>query len=331
MQKIDRTKLLNRLLLLFDEAEKIGYLPEVVDAKNYIFALTRGKHRITFYDFPDFNPPGTNNLVRNKKQTTRILEQHGIPTAQGTSHRSLFTALNRSKQLGFPLVVKPTYGTLSQGAYFPIKSWSYFIYSFCASKRYGLHTMVERYIHGSNYRILIIDGNVAAAVLRMPAHVVGDGDRTITELIHKKNKDPRRKPIHIQNSTLHHLVVDNRTHRFLQQQHLTLESIPTQGTMCLLDNKVLLSRGGDMFDVTEHMHEDNKTLGESAAQALNAPVAGIDWLLPDISQSYKTQDSAIIDINGKPYIDLHHYPTKGTTRNVAALLAQLLPTIHIQQ
>ena len=321
---LDRSKLLNRLLVLFDQAATRGYQAEIVDEKNYIYGLTKGTHRITFFDFPPFNDKPTRKLMHNKEQANRLLAKHGLPASGGTSHICLTSALLHAHNIGFPLVVKPTFGTLSLGAHFPITSWPQFCYAFYATKRYGLHTMVERFLCGNNHRITVVSGKVVAAVLRVPPHVVGDGKSAIAELIAQKNTDPRRKPIQVQDTTLHELIIDKRTRAFLKQQGWHLQSVPAANETVFLDNKVLLTRGGDVYDVTDTMHEKNKELFIKTAHVLQANIAGIDCLMADISRSWDQQETAIIDINGKPYIDMHHFPTSGTPRNVAAAMMPLL-------
>ncbi|MEX0849658.1 MAG: hypothetical protein WD055_05490 [Candidatus Dependentiae bacterium] len=268
----------------------------------------------------------TLSLLKNKELTNATLKKNDIPTSDG-ENRSFFSALAFVQQVSFPLVIKPTYGTLSQGAHFPINSWPHFVYAFFASKRYGWHTMVEKYYSGKSYRIVVTQDNMLAAAHRLPANVIGNGKDTIKQLIQQKNKDPRRKPKEIQNTTLHHVIIDNNTTRMLRQQNKTLHSIPAQDEQIFLEQKLLLSRGGDVIDITDQVHPKNKAMFIRTATVLGANLAGIDCIMTDISQPWNEQETGIIDVNGKPYIDMHHFPSQGITRNIAKSIVSLLDDI----
>src|SRR6185503_8062786 len=168
---------------------------------------------------------------------------------------------------------------------------------------------------------------------RIPAHVVGDGRRTIRELIEEANRDPRRGVGHTK--ILTRLPADERTMAYLERSGRTLDSVPAADERVYLRGTANLSTGGTSIDRTDEMHPDNVTACEMAAGIVGLDIAGIDVLTPDISVPFRENDAVIVEVNAAPGIRMHTHPTEGKPRNAAAPILDMLyppgadPTIPI--
>jgi cyanophycin synthetase len=169
------------------------------------------------------------------------------------------------------------------------------------------------------YRATVIGGKVVGVLRREPPHVIGDGTYTVKELIEQENKNPLRH-----GSIFHTLVVGPEAHTELKRQQLTLDSIPSAGQMVSLNQKVSRGEGASNSDVTDETHPDNIQLFEKIGQVLEDPLVGIDFIIPDMTNSWQEQDCGVIECNAMPFIDLHHYPLTGKPRDAAGALWDLV-------
>ena len=151
---------------------------------------------------------------------------------------------------------------------------------------------------------------------REPAHVTGDGQHSIKQLIIEENKNPlRHGPV------FHPLLMDLAAKAELQQQGLTWESIPQPGQMVILNAKVGRGEGASNTDVTDETHLDNIQLFEQIDAFLGDPLVGIDFIISDISKPWHEQKNCgVIECNAMPFIDLHHHPLHGQPRDAAGAL-----------
>ena len=159
-----------------------------------------------------------------------------------------------------------------------------------------------------------------AAVKQIPANVVGDGVRTIRELVDIKNKDPRRVEPGIKESVLCPLVINEVTNALLKQQGYTVSSIPSAGEVVFVQHDPFLKWGGDLEEVTPLIHTDNILLMENVARFFDLSLGGIDFIAPDISRSWKEQACAVLELNSNPCIELHQIVTAGTPQHVGRAL-----------
>ena len=182
--------------------------------------------------------------------------------------------------------------------------------------------LVERYIAGEDYRLLVVNGAMVAAARRDPAQVTGDGERTIAELVAQVNQDPRRRPGH--SSVLTRIKLDDAADLVLQQQDLMATSIPAAGQVVKLRTNGNLSTGGTATDVTDEVHPRNARLAELAAQILGLDVAGIDVICTDISRPLREQGGAIVEVNAAPGLRMHIQPAAGQPREVGGPIVDML-------
>ena len=180
---------------------------------------------------------------------------------------------------------------------------------------------MEEELTGSVYRATVVDGEFIAALRRDPPSVVGDGVHTVAELVEEENKKPGRSGPYFSRIQLFDEGGKLNAHaeKELAWQKLSLESVPPKAARIYFHQKVNWSVGGTTCDVTDEVHPDNVALFEQAARELKASVTGIDFIIKDISKSWKEQERCgILECNSMPFFDNHHLPFEGQPRNVAA-------------
>ncbi len=258
----------------------------------------------------------------NKNSTKLILEEAGIPVPQGsivTNPEELEEAI---EQLGFPVVIKPLSGNQGKGASINVRCRKDSLKSLAEAQRYSREVMVEQFIVGDDYRLLVINGKFTAAAKRTPALVIGDGVSTIQQLVKQVNKDPRRGIGH--EKALTHIKVDKQTRSILKDRGLTLKSVLPAGEVLYLKSTANLSTGGTATDVTDIVHPYNVLMAERIAGIIGLDVCGIDVMTTDIAIPLTETRGAVIEVNAAPGLRMHISPTEGLPRNVAEPIINML-------
>ena len=262
--------------------------------------------RIHFVDFDD------------KGKLKELLQIEGLPHPQGRVFRECSSASQYVKDcINFPVVVKPRSGSLSKHTTCDIKNEDQLREAVRIAKIISKEFMVEEFVEGDVHRITVVNGEVVASCLRELPNVIGDGKHTILELVDIKNQSPTRGDGHQRNFTLHKIIISAKTNFLLASKNLNLNSILPSDKKVYLHDKVILACGADIHDTTDKIHPENKILFENVYKLCNAPLIGIDFITSDISKSHREQKCAVIEVNSLPYIDMHHYPVTGESRNVA--------------
>ncbi len=262
------------------------------------------------------------DIACNKELTKTILHEYGIPVPGGKVVNSEQEALEYSEKLGYPVVVKPNYGSHGIGVSLNLKNPQEVLEAYRIAKEYEDTVLVEKYIKGSYYRVLVVGDKVVAASHRISARVMGDGIKTIGELINKENSNPLRGEGH--EKPLTKINIDKVAEQYLKKQGFTLDYVPGEGEIVYLRENDNLSTGGVAIDVTDEVHETNKKIIAQAARTIGLDVAGVDISTVDISKPITETGGAIIEVNAAPGIRMHHYPYQGTSRNVAKAIVDML-------
>jgi cyanophycin synthetase len=260
-------------------------------------------------------------ICQEKPLTNQMLRTVGVPVPDGRAVTSADDAWRVAREVGLPVVVKPDDGHQGQGVSVALTTEEEVRDAYDLARSFG-SVLVERYIEGHDYRLLVVNGKLVAAARREPARVVGDGRHTIAELVEQVNQDPRRRPGHC--GSLSRIVLDEAADLVLRQQQLCRSSVPAEGQVVRLRTNANLSTGGTATDVTDEVHPDNARLVELAAQILNLDVAGIDTLCPDIRRPLGEQNGAIVEVNAAPGLRMHLQPTEGQPRDVAVPIVEML-------
>ena len=261
-------------------------------------------------------------VAGNKNRTKAMLADGGVPVPRGTTVYSEEGLRDAIEDLGFPIVTKPLDGNHGKGATIRITNWEDAVAGLQAAKEYGRAVIVEQYVVGDDYRLLVVNGKLIAAAKRTPAAVVGDGERTIQQLIDLVNEDPRRGVGH--EKVLTSIKADQHTLDLLKARDLGLTSVLDAGETVYLKSTANLSTGGTATDVTDLVDPYNVLLAERVAGIVGLDICGIDMLTTDIAIPLNQTRGAVIEVNAAPGFRMHISPTEGLPRNVAAPVVDML-------
>ena len=254
------------------------------------------------------------DLACDKVLTKMLLHDAGIPVPEGGVARTEKEALEVAGQLGYPLVVKPRDGNQGKGVTINLKTEDDVLSAFRAARGFCEDVVIERYLQGRHYRVLVIGGKVAAVSERLPAFVMGDGRHTVAELVKITNSDPMRGDDH--ELPLTRIKADDVAKHVLSRQNLSLASVPGRGNIVYLRENANLSTGGVAIDATDDIHPDNARMAVRAADIVGLDVAGVDIIVDHISLPIGPTGGGVIEVNAAPGIRMHLYPWKGRPRDV---------------
>jgi len=263
-------------------------------------------------------------LAGNKEETKYLLEQSEVPVPKGQIIRNESQLEDVCKRVGFPLVVKPIDGNHGRGITVNIQSLEEALPAFHAAKKVSNSVIIERFITGVDYRLLVINHRFVAAALRTPAHVVGDGTSTVQALIDQVNADPRRGYGH--EKILTQITINELTLGLIKAKGYSLDSVIPKDEMLILKDTANLSTGGTAEDVTDFVHPANIAMAERISRIINLDICGIDIMTSDISKPLKETNGAVLEVNAGPGFRMHLAPAKGLPRNVAVpVIEKLFP------
>ena len=257
------------------------------------------------------------DIASDKKMTNELLASAGLPVPRSEVVRAEDDAVAAATRIGFPVVVKPLDGNHGRGVGLDLRTERTVRAAFKRAQRESRRgsVVVESFVNGNDYRVLVIDGHMVAIAERVPAHVTGDGRHDVRWLVDKENQDPRRGIGH--EKVLTRIKVDDAAEDLLKKQGHSLESVPAKGETVLLAATGNMSTGGISIDRTWEAHEDNVEIAEEAARVVGLDVAGIDFLAPDISHAVRETGGAIVEVNAAPGFRMHTHPTEGEPQYVA--------------
>lgn len=262
------------------------------------------------------------DTASDKDLTKGLLDDAGIPVPRGVVVRSLKDAEDAARTIGYPVVTKPLDGNHGRGVSLGLMNPEQLAWGFEQARIHSRKVIVEQYWQGRDYRILVVNGEIAAVAERVPAQVIGDGQQTIAELIEELNRDPRRGDGH--EKVMTRVTIDDQLHEMLRRANLTLESVPAAGIVVRLRATANLSTGGTAIDRTDAIHPDNASIAKRAASIIGLDVAGIDFIAPDIACSVHDTGGGIIEVNAAPGFRMHLEPSEGRPRNVARPVIDML-------
>jgi glutamate--cysteine ligase len=303
--------------ILIKEAQRQNIKVEILDKKSNIIRLSKGRrsHIVRQATKTSLDSYISTEIMHNKEVSKQILREHNIKVPAGGLFHNKATALN-----AFPdfvdkkLVVKPNDTNYGIGINFvETNDQKQFVYAVNEAFSHSNNVIVEEFIEGKEYRLLVIGNKVVSIVHRLPANVTGDGKLTISELIDQKNEDPKNYKFF----SNYYIRKEQTEIKFLKKQKLTLKSIPKKGKTIFLRANSNVSTGGDPIEVLDQIPQKFKDIALQAANAVNAKFCGIDMIIKGNSYS-------IIEINYNPAIQMHVYPVKGEGKPVAKNILKLL-------
>ncbi|RZK73650.1 MAG: cyanophycin synthetase, partial [Pedobacter sp.] len=262
------------------------------------------------------------DIAGNKDETKRLLQDAAIPVAKGVTISNIEELADAIRKVGYPLVFKPLDGNHGKGASINVKTDDAAKAAFEYAKTYSRRVIIEKFITGYDFRILVIDYKMVAAALRVPAHVTGNNVNTIQELIDKENEDPRRGYGH--ENVLTEITVDRDTLSLLEKKAYTLDTIPSKGEIIYLKSTANLSTGGTSIDVTDLVHPQNVFIAERISRVIGLDICGIDIMAENLTQPLPENGGVVLEVNAAPGFRMHLAPSEGLARNVAAPVIDML-------
>jgi len=261
-------------------------------------------------------------LAKDKELTNRLLRDAGLPVPHQILVRSEDSAVQAAEYLGYPVVTKPYDGNHGRGVTLNLQNEADVREGYRLALEEGQYAVVEKYLVGRDYRILVVGGKVVAVAERVPGHVIGDGSSTIRQLVDKVNADPRRGLGH--EKILTRLEIDDQALWLLQKAGYTLDTVLPPGEIFYLRLTGNLSTGGTAIDRTDQIHYENVQIAERAIQIIGLDIGGVDFIIPDISRPASEVGGGIVEINAGPGFRMHVAPSEGQARDVAGKVIDML-------
>src|SRR5690554_5340408 len=263
-------------------------------------------------------------LAGDKEDTKHLLEAAEVRVPRGRIIRQESSLEETCNYVGFPLVIKPIDGNHGRGITVNINNLEEAVVAFHAAKEISRAVIVEKFVVGDDYRLLVINNKLVAAAKRTPAHVIGDGINTVQKLIDIVNADPLRG--YGYENVLTQITVNELTKTIIKAAGYTLESVIPKDEMLILKDTANLSTGGTSEDVTDILHPSNVSMAERISKIIDLDICGIDIMTTDISQPLEETGGAVLEVNAGPGFRMHLAPATGLARNVAApVIDKLFP------
>lgn len=263
------------------------------------------------------------SIAQDKDLTKKLLRAAGVPVPLGRPVTDPDDAWAAARQVGLPVVVKPQDGNQGKGVTVNITTREHLDVAYKAAAEHG-EVMVEKFLPGSDFRLLVVGNKLVAASRREPPQVVGDGLHTVRELVDIVNQDPRRGEGHA--TSLTKIRFDDIAVARLEVQELTPESIPAKGRRVILRNNANLSTGGTATDVTDDVHPSVAARAVAAAQMVGLHICGVDVVCESMLRPLESQNGGVVEVNAAPGLRMHLSPSYGKGRAVgAAMIDELFP------
>ncbi|HOF51603.1 MAG TPA: cyanophycin synthetase [Rhodoferax sp.] len=253
-------------------------------------------------------------IAQDKQLTKKLLAAAGVPVPGGRPVTDAEDAWKAACEIGLPVVVKPNDGNQGKGVTVNISDKEQLLKAYAAACEFRDDILVERYMPGNDFRLLVVGDKLVAAARRDPPKVVGDGVHTITQLVEQVNKDPRRGSGH--STSLTKIRFDDIARSCLASQGFEADSIPVKGQRVNLRNNANLSTGGSATDVTDDVHPDVAARAVAAARMVGLDICGVDVVCDTILRPLEEQGGGMVEVNAAPGLRMHLAPSFGKGRAV---------------
>ncbi|KCB32426.1 cyanophycin synthetase [Bordetella hinzii] len=262
------------------------------------------------------------SIAQDKDLTKMLLDAAGVPVPLGRSVDDAEAAWQAAQELGGPVVVKPRDGSQGRGVAVNIETRERVLAAFEAASQISSEVIVERYIPGHDFRLLVVGNTLVAASRRDPPQVTGDGVHTVRELVNEVNADPLRGDGHA--TALTKIRLDDIAQGVLSKQGYTPDSVPPAGTLVVLRNNANLSTGGSATDVTDEVHPELAARAVTAARMIGLDICGVDVVAETVHLPLEDQHGGVVEVNAAPGLRMHLNPSFGKGRAVGeAIINQM--------
>jgi GNAT-family acetyltransferase (TIGR03103 family) len=304
--------------IIVNEARRRGIGVEVLDAEAGYFALSLGGRRIVCREsLSELTTAVAMSRCDDKSVTHRLLRRSGLRVPDQTHYEALDQAeafLSKHKRV----VVKPARGEQGAGISVDIRDAQDLERAIKTAQRICESVILEEFCSGSDLRVIVIDFEVVAAAIRRPAQVVGTGRHSVNELIQIQSR--RRRAATGGESSI---PMDEETERCVRLAGHDMNDVLPDGEVLIVRKTANLHTGGTIHDVTAELGPELAKAATQAAQALDIPVTGLDFLIPEVSGS----EYVIIEANERPGL-ANHEPQPTAERFVDLLFPQTATREH---
>lgn len=262
------------------------------------------------------------SIAQDKDLAKILLGAVGVPVPAGRPAKDAEDAWAVAQEIGVPVVVKPRYGNQGKGVIVNLTTREEVMAAFINAQAFKSEIMVEKFVHGRDFRLLVVNGKLVAAARRDPPKVMGDGTHDIRLLVDTVNADPRRGDGHA--SSLTKIRMDDIALSELARQGFTPDSIPPLGVEVLLRGNGNLSTGGTATDVTDEVHPDTAFRACEAAGVIGLDICGVDVVVERIDLPLEAQSGVVVEVNAAPGLRMHLDPSEGQPRPVGEAIVDSL-------
>ena len=262
------------------------------------------------------------SIAQDKELTKKLLDAAGVPVPQGRSVVDPIDAWAAALEIGLPVVIKPKDGNQGKGVTVNVTTREQLDAGFRAASEFRDDILVERYLPGHDYRLLVVGDKMVAAARREPPQVIGDGKHTVRELVDEVNRDPRRGDGHA--TSLTKIRFDDIALGTLVQQGMNADSVPALGQRVVLRNNANLSTGGTATDVTDDVHPEVAERAIAAAHMIGLDICGVDLVADSVLKPMEDVGGGIVEVNAAPGLRMHLAPSFGKPRAIGEAIMDTL-------
>jgi len=261
-------------------------------------------------------------IAQDKQLTKKLLSAAGVPVPAGREVSDADDAWKAACEIGLPVVVKPLDGNQGKGVTVNINNEDQLRRAYDVAATFSDSLLVERFMPGNDFRLLVVGDKLVAAARREPPKVVGDGVSSVAQLVEQVNKDPRRGSGH--STSLTKIRFDDIAKECLAIQGFSAESIPLKGQRVNLRNNANLSTGGSATDVTDDVHPDVAARAVAAAHMVGLDICGVDVVCDSMLRPLEEQGGGMVEVNAAPGLRMHLAPSFGKGRPVGEAIISML-------
>ena len=262
------------------------------------------------------------SIAQDKELTKRLLHAAGVAVPLGRPVEDEDDAWAAAQEIGLPVVLKPRDGNQGKGISVNLTSEAQIRQAYRVAIEYRDDILVEKYLPGHDYRLLVIGDKLIAAARRDPPLVIGDGTHTVRQLVDIVNRDPRRSDGHA--TSLTKIRFDEIALARLAEQGYDADTVPPRGTRVVLRNNANLSTGGTATDVTDDVHAELAAGAVAAAQTVGLDICGIDVVCDTMLKPLEEQGGGIVEVNAAPGLRMHLDPSFGKGRAVGEAIVNMM-------
>lgn len=261
-------------------------------------------------------------IAQDKELTKKLLDAAGVPVPMGRTAMDVDDAWKIALEIGLPVVVKPKDGNQGKGVTVNVTTREQLEAGYAAACEFRDDILVERYLPGNDFRLLVVGNKLVAAARRDPPQVVGDGTHSVRELVEQVNKDPRRGSGHA--TSLTKIRFDDIALASLAKQGYDADSVPAKGARVVLRNNANLSTGGSATDVTDDVHPEVAARAVAAAQMVGLDICGVDVVCDSVLKPIEEQHGGVVEVNAAPGLRMHLSPSFGKGRAVGEAIVSAM-------